>query len=77
MPDRAIRNLNTRQVLTVKTQTELEKTEKLVLLKQKLEILKQKSSLIHVPTRQFETRFNSNSIKSELDLALVDIKQKN
>ena len=56
MPDRAIRNLNTRQVLTVKTQTELEKTEKLALLKQKLEILNQNSSLIHVPTRQFETR---------------------
>ena len=55
MPDRAIRNLNTQQVLTVKTQTELEKTEKLVLLKQKLEILNQNSSLIHVPTRQFET----------------------
>ena len=56
MPDRAIRNLNTRQVLTVKTQTELENAEKLVSLKQKLEILKQKSNLIHVRTRQFETR---------------------
>ena len=37
----------------------------------KLEILEQKSSLVQVRTRQFETQWNSNSIKSELNLALI------
>ena len=74
VPDWATRNSNTRRVLTLKTQTQLnsstKKPEKFLLLKPKLKILEQNSSLMHVWTRQFETRWNSNSIKSELDLAL-------
>ena len=76
VPDRATRNSNFQRVLTLKTQTQLnsilKKPEKFVFLESKLQILEQKSSLIHVQTRQFETRWNSNSIKSELDLALLN-----
>ena len=49
------------------------KPEKLVLLEPKLEMLDKKSSMMHVLTRQFETQGNSNSIKSELDLAQIFI----
>ena len=74
VPDRATQNSNTRRVLTLKTQPQLnsssKKLEKLVLLEPKLEILKQNSSLIHIQTRQFETRQNLTLLKSELDLAL-------
>ena len=59
MPDRAIRNSNTQQALTLKTQTQLnsssQKPEKLLLLEPKLEILEQKLSLVHVRSFQFKT----------------------
>ena len=65
MLEQATRNSKTWQALTLKTQTQLNSStkilEKLVLLEPKLEILKQKSSLIHAWTRQFETWWNSNS----------------
>ena len=41
---------------------ELEKTWKTCITRAKLQTFEQKSSLIHAPTRQFETRWNSNSI---------------
>ena len=79
MPDRAIRNSNTRQALTLKTQTQLNSStknpEKLVLLEPKLKVLEQNLNLIHVPTWQFETWWNSNLIKSELDMAQIPLEQ--
>ena len=75
VPDWATKNSNTWSVLSLKTQKRLnmssKKPEKLLLLKPKLELQQQNLSMIHVLTRRIKTRWNSNSIKSELHLALI------